>query len=159
MHFITNGYKRFSKTNLPDPRQCVSLRAQDSTSGLSDQQSVGLCPDLDSLCPKARNLKEHVAMDRTSWSLKSVITRNCTVILLGRELTRSAHFMESKFWLHKMADRVSSLSAKFRHVCVDQMLFKDQLDRSKATCSFNHYHFILRMGWKAVGPLCCVLHV
>ena len=27
MHFITNGYKCFEKTNSTDPRQCVLLRS------------------------------------------------------------------------------------------------------------------------------------
>ena len=33
MHFITNGYKRFSKTNSTDPRQRVPLREGDGVGG------------------------------------------------------------------------------------------------------------------------------
>ena len=40
MHFIKNGYKRFSKTNSTDPRQCVPLNV---SSGPGCQCNVGVC--------------------------------------------------------------------------------------------------------------------
>ena len=52
------------------------------------------------------------------------ITRNCTVFLLCRQLTRSA-------------TKIIYLTICIFHNKRFQMLFKDQIDRSKATCSFN----------------------
>ena len=41
--------------------------------------------------------------------------------------------------------------------------FESQPDRSRRLCPwarhFNHNCFVLRMGRKAVGPVCCVMHV
>ena len=75
-------------------------------------------------------LKEHLAMDRSSWSLKSVwsvlkckwldnlkvelnYSHRHASILHGFPYTSwrnmVGHFVESKFWLHKMADCVGFL--------------------------------------------------
>ena len=86
------------------------------------------------------------------------ITRNCTVFILRRELTPSAIL-----W-GQLADRVSSrrkrktgnfkaclygsLFSTFKlsnhmHFITNgfKRIFKDQLDRSKETCSFIFHHF------------------
>ena len=90
------------------------------------------------------------------------ITRNCTVFLLRRELTRSAiygsHNFDSQKWPTVLVDRVTRKPRNFEaYLCIDhcilllkhlsnhmhfitngyRTLFKDQLDRSKATCSFK----------------------
>ena len=40
MHFITNGYKRFTKTNSTDPRQHVPLRTQVSRRVLNQAPKI-----------------------------------------------------------------------------------------------------------------------
>ena len=89
------------------------------------------------------------------------LPRNCTVFLLLFEHTQSAIYasqkMDSHKWLTVLVDEVKVNLAILGHVCVDhcilllkhlsthnafyikrlQMLFKDQLGRSKAACSFQ----------------------
>ena len=86
------------------------------------------------------------------------LPRNCVVFLLLCELTRSAIYGSKKSDSHKrptlLVDEVKEHRAISRHICVDhcicyfyniflpicillQTLSKDQLDRSKATCSFK----------------------
>ena len=90
--------------------------------------------------------------------------RNCVVFLLLCELTRSSIYGSKKIDSQKVADRVSrrgkrktrnfqaylcgSLYSTYKYIFFQphafynkwlQTLFKDQLDRSKATCSFKYY--------------------
>ena len=89
------------------------------------------------------------------------ITQNCTVFIIGRELTRSAIYGNQKFYSHKwptvLVDDIKGKPRNFEawlcgswystfttsfhpyafHNKRLQTLFKDQLDRSKATYSFN----------------------
>ena len=89
------------------------------------------------------------------------LPRNCVVFLLLCELTRSAIYGSQKFDSHKwptvLVDEVKGKPCNFEAcLCGSlystfttsfypyafynkrlQTLFKDQLDRSKATCSFN----------------------
>ena len=95
------------------------------------------------------------------------ITKKCTVFILRRELTRSATY--PLYWPTKFVGEVKgkprnfewylcgSLYSTFKisvysYSCYNkqlQTLFKDQLDRSKATCSFNIHLFLLEHlnGW------------
>ena len=93
------------------------------------------------------------------------ITRNCMVFILRRELTRSAIYGSQKFdshkWLTVLVDEVKRKPRNFKaYFCVDhcilllqhlsnhidfitngyRTLFKDQLDRSKATCSLKNQY-------------------
>ena len=92
------------------------------------------------------------------------LPRNCVVFLLLRELTQSAIYVSQKFDSHKwptvLVDEVKRKLCNFEacfcgslystfttsfysyafHKKQLQTLFKDQLDRSKATCSFNCVH-------------------
>ena len=89
------------------------------------------------------------------------ITQNCTVFLLRRELTRSAIYASQQFDAHKwpivLVDEVKIKPRNFEaHLCRSfilllqhlsnrmhfitngyRTLFKDQLGRPKATCSFE----------------------
>ena len=91
------------------------------------------------------------------------LPRNCVVFLLLCELTRSAIYGSQKFDSHKwptvLVDEVKgkpcnleaclcgSLISTFTtsfypYAFWLQTLFKDQLDRSKATCSFNVFYHV-----------------
>ena len=103
------------------------------------------------------------------------LPRTCVVFLLLCELTRSANYGSKKFdshhahkWPTVLVRKVTGKPRNFEaNLCGSlystfkssfwpyafynkwsQTLFKDQLDRSKATCSFNHC-FVLRMGRKS----------
>ena len=88
--------------------------------------------------------------------IHTIFTRNCLVFLLPRRLTRSAIYGSQIFDSHKWPTVENQ--AISRLICVDhcilllnhlsnhkyafynkrlQTLFKDQLDRSKATCCFK----------------------
>ena len=62
--------------------------------------------------------------------IHTIITQNCTVFILSRELTRSAIYGSQH-----LSNHTDFIRNGYR------TLFKDQLDWSKATCSF-----------KAIGP-------
>ena len=89
-----------------------------------------------SISSNGLTLKEHVALDWTSWSIKSYDSHKWPTVLVD-EVKGKPRIFEACF----CGSLYSTFTTPFYPYAKKkkrlQTLIKDQLDRSKATCSFN----------------------